>query len=124
MKWSCAVRPTLLVFLAASAACGHESLPPKSLLDARDDVDRVKGGPAALVVPADVHRAEAALQRAEAAFQQDPDSASTDDLALIADRLALIAEARAREIQAQRSEQAAKSKLGGAGVTELQSVRG
>jgi outer membrane protein OmpA-like peptidoglycan-associated protein len=123
MKWNRAVPLTTVVFTLASAACSRQGLPPKSLVDARDDFFRVRNGPAALVAPTDVHQAETALQRAEAAFQSDPNAASTEDLALIADRMALIAEARARAIQAEHSELAAKSQLEAARIADVQSAR-
>jgi outer membrane protein OmpA-like peptidoglycan-associated protein len=124
MNWNRAVLLTTVVFTLAPAACSRQGLPPKSLIDARDDFYRVRNGPAALVNPTDVHRAEAALQRAEAAFQSDPDSAMTSDLALIADRMALIAEARAREIRAEQSEEAAKSQLDSTRLADLQRAQG
>ena len=60
MNWNRAVLLTTVVFTLAPAACSRQGLPPKSLVDARDDFYRVRNGPAALVNPTDVHRAEVA----------------------------------------------------------------
>ncbi len=124
MNWSRAVTLAVPVVVVATAACGGQPMPPKSLVDARADYFRVKDGPAAQLDPTDVHEADVALQRAESAFRRDPDAPSTDDIALIADRMALIAEARAQEITAEESARSAKAQSDAARAAQLQSARG
>jgi outer membrane protein OmpA-like peptidoglycan-associated protein len=124
MKWNRAITLAVPALLIAGAACGGQSVPPKSLLDARDDFFRVRGGIASQLDPTDVHEADMALQRAESAFRQDPNDATTDDLAMVADRMALIADARSREISAEQSMQSAKSQMDASRAAELQNARG
>jgi outer membrane protein OmpA-like peptidoglycan-associated protein len=124
MNWNRAITLAVPVLVVASAACSSQAVPPKSLLDARDDYFRVRDGVASQVDPTDVHEADLALQRAESAFRHDPDAASTDDLAMVADRMALIADARAREIRAEQSMQSAKGQIDATRAADLQRARG
>lgn len=78
----------LLVGCAASA-------PPAELINARQAYQRASAGQAAQLVPAELHKAQAALAIAEKSFQDDPKSFRTRDLAYVADRKAKMAEALA-----------------------------
>lgn len=73
------------------ASCAHA--PPPELEAARQTYQRVSMGPAARVVPAEVHKARAALALAEQMFADEPDSQRARDLAYVAERKALTAEA-------------------------------
>ena len=81
--------------VGALTACAGTSVPPKALVDARDELTRSKDGVAMQLDPTDVHEAETALQIAEHAFANNPNDPSTNDLALIAHRKALLAESEA-----------------------------
>src|ERR1019366_2139022 len=59
------------------AGCGGDRLPPKSLVDAREEFSHAKGGIAIQLDPTDVHEADLALQRAEQAFSEAPDDQNT-----------------------------------------------
>jgi outer membrane protein OmpA-like peptidoglycan-associated protein len=99
-------RNRLLAIGAASviglAACASQHQPPRSLVDARADLQRAKDGDAQRFDPTDVHEADLALQRAEQSFSDAPDDAITVDLAIIADRRALFAQSEAEAIRAKR----------------------
>lgn len=71
------------------------SVPPPELVNAREVFQRASNGLAATLVPADLHKAQTALEAAEKSFLDDPDSYETRDLAYIADRKARLAEALA-----------------------------
>jgi outer membrane protein OmpA-like peptidoglycan-associated protein len=71
------------------------SLPPTELINARQAYQHASTGPAAQLVPAELHKAQAALAIAEKSFQDDPKSFRTRDLAYLADRKAKMAEALA-----------------------------
>ena len=71
------------------------SLPPKELVDARLSFQQANAGPAAKLVPAELHKARTALDLAEKAFLDDPDSYKTADLSYVADRKSKLAEALA-----------------------------
>ncbi len=71
------------------------SLPPQELVDARLSFQQANAGPAAQLVPAELHIARTALDLAEKSFLDDPDSYRTIDLAYVADRKAKLAEALA-----------------------------
>ena len=110
--------------LLTLAACGGERLPPKSLLDAREEYSHAKGGIAIQLDPTDVHEADLALQRAEQAFNEAPDDQNTIDLAVIAQRKAQIAEASAAALKSQQDADAAKRDLAAAMSNQLQAARG
>src|ERR1019366_4171752 len=110
--------------LLTLAACGGERLPPKSLLDAREEYSHAKGGIAIQLDPTDVHEADLALQRAEQAFNDAPDDQNTIDLAVIAQRKAQIAEASAAALKSQQDADAAKRDLSAAMSNQLQTARG
>ncbi len=71
------------------------SLPPSELVEARAAFQHASNGQAAQLVPAELHKAQVALDLAEKSFLEDPDSYQTRDLAYVADRKSKIAEALA-----------------------------
>jgi outer membrane protein OmpA-like peptidoglycan-associated protein len=64
-------------------------------MNARQAYQHASAGPAAQLVPSELHKAQVALSIAEKSFQDDPKSFRTRDLAYIADRKAKMAEALA-----------------------------
>jgi len=115
------VAPLVLVGLSA---CGADRPPPRSLLDARQELATAKNGPANKLDPTDVHEAELALQKAERAWSNEPDEPNTLDLAVIAQRRAQIAEAEAATLKAQQDTEAAKRDLQAVMAAQLQATRG
>jgi outer membrane protein OmpA-like peptidoglycan-associated protein len=88
---------TYLVLIATAGllvSCAA-SVPPAELVNARQAYQHASAGPAAQLVPAELHKAQAALAIAEKSFQDDPGSFRTRDLAYVADRKARMAEALA-----------------------------
>jgi outer membrane protein OmpA-like peptidoglycan-associated protein len=83
-----------IVFAGLFIGCSA-SLPPQELVDARLAYQHASTGQAAELVPAEVHKAQTALDLAEKSFLEDPDSYKTIDLAYIADRQSMIADALA-----------------------------
>jgi outer membrane protein OmpA-like peptidoglycan-associated protein len=112
------------VLLAGMAACGGERQTPRSLVDARNDVQSARTGMAVQLAPAQVRSAQLALQRAEMAYADEPDDPSTNDLALIADRKALTAQSEATALYAQMQTQQARTQLRGQQQQDLQTTRG
>jgi outer membrane protein OmpA-like peptidoglycan-associated protein len=110
--------------LVGLGACGGDRPPPRSLLDARNELATAKGGVAVRLDPTDVHEAELALQRAEQAWSNSPDEPSTLDLAVIAQRKAQIAEAEAAVLKAQQDAETAKRELQGVMSSQLSAARG
>jgi outer membrane protein OmpA-like peptidoglycan-associated protein len=106
------------------AACGGERVPPKALVDARNEFGRAKSGVTVQLDPTDVHEADLALQRAEAAWNNDPDDPTTIDSAVIAQRKAQIAEAEAAALKAQRDLDQYRSDLMSTQSAQLQAARG
>jgi len=117
-------RNAALVVVAALLACGGQRLRPKSLEDARADMQRAKDGIAQQLDPTDVHEAEVAMQRAELAFQDAPDDPSSSDLATIADRKALMAISTAEGMQAQRETEQTKRQVQALMATRLRTTQG
>jgi outer membrane protein OmpA-like peptidoglycan-associated protein len=117
---------TVVAFAAIGtvAACGGDRLPPKSLVDAREEYSHAKNGVAIQLDPTDVHEADLALQKAEQAFRDEPDDQNTIDLAVIAQRKAQIAEASAAALKSQQDAEAAKRDLAAAMANQLQAARG
>jgi len=68
---------------------------PTELANARQAYQRASAGPAAQLAPAELHKAQEALNRAEGSFKHDPKSYLTKDLAYVAERKAIMAEALA-----------------------------
>jgi outer membrane protein OmpA-like peptidoglycan-associated protein len=114
----------LLATVVSLAGCGGAAVPPKSLVDARQELAVAKNGVAEQLDPTDVHEAELALQKAEQAWNNAPDEPSTNDVAVVAQRRAQIAEAEAASIKAQHDAEAAKRDLQDVLSTQLRSARG
>lgn len=96
-----------LLILCAGLATGCKHVVPDELADARYAYEHARLGPAAEVVPAELHKAEVALATAEQAFLDDPKGYHTRDLAYVAHRTAQRADALARtDLQEQRTERA------------------
>ncbi len=74
---------------------GCATVPPNELVNARSAYQRASIGPAQQLVPAELHKAQQALDQAEKSFKEDPDSFKTKDLAYVALRKAEQAEALA-----------------------------
>ncbi|MEJ2614440.1 MAG: OmpA family protein [Ignavibacteriaceae bacterium] len=85
---------TTLIFAGLLVSCSA-SLPPSELVSARQAYQQASTGQAAQLVPAELHKAQIALDAAEKSFKEDPDSYRTRDLAYVADRKSRIAEALA-----------------------------
>lgn len=83
-----------LAFAGLLISCSA-SMPPKELVDARLAFQIVNTGPAAQLVPAELHKAQIALELAEKSFMDDPDSYLTRDLSYVADRKSKLAGALA-----------------------------
>jgi len=82
-----------ILFVSALSALGLAacaSAPSRELVDARSAYARASSGPAARVVPADLHKARVSLDTAEAAFSSD--ASDQRDLAYVAERKAQLAE--------------------------------
>jgi len=76
----------LVAFVAFFAGCA--TVTPNELVNARSAYQHASEGPAAQLVPAELHKANVALDLAEQSFQKDPDSQKTKDLAYVAQRKA------------------------------------
>lgn len=74
---------------------GCATVPPNELVNARSAYQRASSGPAQQLVPAELHKAQQALNLAEQSFKNEPDSFKTKDLAYAAQRKAEQAEALA-----------------------------
>jgi outer membrane protein OmpA-like peptidoglycan-associated protein len=112
----------LPVLLGVLAGCAGERVPPKALVDAREEFVRTREGIAMQFDPTDVHEADLALQRAESAWRDAPDDPSTTDLALIADRKARIARSEAETIKAAQDAQLANAQLQATRSAQLQTA--
>jgi len=86
-----------VVFVGLLVGCSS-SIPPAELINARQAYQKASMGQAAQLVPAELHKAQAALAIAEKSFQEEPESFLTRDLAYIADRKAKLAEALATTV--------------------------
>ena len=115
---------TVPVCAAALLACGGERLPPKTLVDAQNELARAKGGIAMQLDPTAVHEAELALQKAERAWADDPDEPNTTDLAIIAQRKAQIAQAEAAALKGQQDAAGAKREQEMLMASQLTATRG
>jgi outer membrane protein OmpA-like peptidoglycan-associated protein len=99
-------------------------LPPKTLVDAQNELARAKGGIAMQLDPTAVHEAELALQKAERAWADDPDEPNTTDLAIIAQRKAQIAQAEAASLKGQQDAASAKREQETLMASQLTATRG
>src|SRR5262249_47625045 len=104
--------------------CGGERIPPKALVDARNEFSRAKSGITVQLDPTDVHEADLALQRAGNAFNNDPDEPTTIDPAVIAPRKAQIAQGEAAAMKAGQDADAAKAELSSTVQAQLKQTRG
>ncbi len=83
----------LIVVTLAVLFAGCATTPPNELVNARSAYQMASEGQAARLAPAELHKAQEALNRAEESFQKDPDSTLTKDLAYVAQRKAELARA-------------------------------
>jgi outer membrane protein OmpA-like peptidoglycan-associated protein len=74
----------LVTFVALFAGCA--TVAPNELVSARSAYQHASEGPAAQLVPAELHKAKEALVLAEQSFLKEPDSYKTKDLAYVAQR--------------------------------------
>jgi outer membrane protein OmpA-like peptidoglycan-associated protein len=82
---------TLQLFIlvtSAAAFAGCATVAPNELVNARSAYQQASDGPAQQLVPAELHKAQEALNQAEQSFKKDPDSYKTKDLAYVAQRKA------------------------------------
>jgi outer membrane protein OmpA-like peptidoglycan-associated protein len=100
---------SLIIGLSA-IACATTT--PVELTNARVAYARASAGPAATLVPSDLHKAKVALDTAEQTFTQEENSQKTIDMAYIAERTAQIAEAHAQTAIAEKQDTKAKQDLG------------
>ena len=103
------IRTNLSILLAVGllGACAPKI--PLELADARLAYEQASTGPAAKLVPAEVHKAHEALGLAETAFEDDPRGYHTKDLAYVAQRKAELAEALAASAVESKSATAANA---------------
>ncbi len=97
-----------IIFAGLLVSCSA-SLPPQELVSARQAYQQASTtGQTAQLVPAELHKAQTALDAAEKSFLEDPDSYRTRDLAYVADRKSKMAEALA--VTAAENNETAKAK--------------
>jgi outer membrane protein OmpA-like peptidoglycan-associated protein len=89
------IRSLIITVCAGLLAGCAASVPPTELVNARQAYQHASAGQAAQLVPAELHKAQAALAIAEKSFLDEPNSFRTRDLSYIADRKAKMAEALA-----------------------------
>lgn len=111
-----------LTLMCALSGCAT-ALPPKELLDARSEYQRVAAGPAGQTVPADVHVAHESLDAADRSFTDNGDSVETRDKAYVALRKAQIAEAIAQTKLAEQARDQTQRDAQAATVAELTNTR-
>jgi outer membrane protein OmpA-like peptidoglycan-associated protein len=85
---------------------------PVELSNARVAYGRASTGPAAQLVPTDVHKAKVALDLAESAYAEEHSSQKAIDLAYIAERTAQIAEAHAATATSEKATSKATREFG------------
>jgi outer membrane protein OmpA-like peptidoglycan-associated protein len=76
----------LIIVMSAVFFAGCATMPPNELVNARQAYRIASDGQAAELAPAELHKAQDALNLAEQSFQKEPDSAITKDLAYVAQR--------------------------------------
>ncbi len=99
--------PSFALLLTLTLAGGCAPKAPLELLNARQAYEHTRNGPAASIVPAEVHKAHQALEAAEAEFKNDPRGYHTKDLAYVAQRKSQLADAMAVGSQNRLAEDAA-----------------
>ena len=97
-----------LVFVTAMFAIACATITPIELTNARVAYARASSGPAAQLLPADLHKARVVLDAAEKSFVDEKASQNTIDLAYIADRTIQTVEAQARAALAEQTVTKAK----------------
>jgi outer membrane protein OmpA-like peptidoglycan-associated protein len=85
----------LFIIAIAGLLVDCASVPPAELINARQAYQHASMSQAATLVPADLHKAQVALEIAEKSFKDDPNSFQTRDLSYVADRKSKTAEALA-----------------------------
>ena len=83
-----------LAFAGLLISCSA-TMPPQELVNARQAFHIASTGQAGQLVPAELHKAQTALDLAEKSFLEDPDSYITRDLSYVADRKSKLAGALA-----------------------------
>lgn len=76
----------LVVVTLAVLFAGCATMPPNELVNARQAYRIASDGQAAELAPAELHKAQEALNLAEQSFRNEPDSTKTKDLAYVAQR--------------------------------------
>lgn len=103
------IRSNLSMLLVAVLLGGCAPKIPLELANARQAYQQAASGPAATLVPAELHKANEALGEAETAFEDDPRGYHTKDLAYVAHRKAELAEALAATAAEAKSTASANS---------------
>ena len=114
----------LVTFAALFAGCA--TVTPNELVNARSAYQQASEGPAQQLAPAELHKAQEALNQAEQSFKNDPDSYKTKDLAYVAQRkseqagaLGSIAAAKASKERANADFQTQQTKIVKQGKKDL-----
>ena len=100
----------LMIIILAALFAGCATMPPNELVNARQAYRIASDGEAAELAPAELHKAQDALNLAEKSFLKDPDSAKTKDLAYVAQRKAELAGA----VGAMNADKSRKDRAGAA----------
>jgi len=100
---------SLIMIACAALLGGCAATVPSELVNARLAYQHASAGPAAQLVPADLHTAQEALARANEAFAKDAKSYHTLDLAYVAQRKAEMADVLA-SIAAEQNKKAGSEK--------------
>jgi outer membrane protein OmpA-like peptidoglycan-associated protein len=109
--------------IAATVAGCKTVLPPKELLDARAEYERIAAGPTVRIVPDELHLAREALDSADKSFTDNGDAEETRDRAYVAMRKAQLAEvlATTKQIDLAQAEALRQAQL--ATAAELTNTR-
>ncbi|MDD2735906.1 MAG: OmpA family protein [Desulfuromonadaceae bacterium] len=75
-----------ILIISAAYLAGCATVAPTELVDARSAYQTASVGPAQQLAPAELHKAELALNEAEQSFLKESDSNKTKDLAYVAQR--------------------------------------
>jgi outer membrane protein OmpA-like peptidoglycan-associated protein len=93
------LRPLVMALAAGLLATACATTTPVELTTARASYARASAGPAAQLMPAELHKAKSTLDTAEAAFAAEKDSPNTIDLSYIAERNMELVESQTRSAQ-------------------------
>lgn len=91
-------KTTLLLGMAVIAAGCATATPGAELMTARASYARASNGPAAQLLPAELHKSKIVLDAAESSFAEEQNSSKTIDLAYIADLTIQTVEVQARTL--------------------------